>query len=562
MSTFLTWLQEVFLEPSATQTIIVISLVCSIGLMLSKIEFGKISLGITFVFFVGILAAHFGLLVDATMLTFAQNFGLVLFIYALGVQVGPSFLPSLRKGGVKDNLLSLLLVGVTLLLCWGIFLISGVSMPEIVGVMSGAVTNTPVLAAAQSTLAGVDPSSTAMQSNMALACAVAYPLGVVGMILAMVVLRFIKDKQKGAVEDTSMPSHATFITEFEVRNPAVLGYTLESLARQESFSFVVTRLWRSGIVCVPSSQSRLLEGDRILVASHEGDITHLERLFGVKVSKDWNREDIDWDALDNRLVSKRIIITRQDVNGEKLGALRLRNLYGVNITRVDRSGIELLPTPSLRLQLGDRLTIVGEANAIENVKERLGNEIKLLDAPNLLSLFVGLLLGCVVGMIPIFIPGISIPIKLGLAGGPIVIGILMGAYGPRFHLCTYITNSASLLLRQLGVVIYLACLGLSSGANFFSIIFNGDGLLWILLGFLITLLPVLVVGWVAMRFVKRSYGATCGMLCGSMANPMALDFLEGKVKDDTHNVVYATVYPLSMFARIITAQILILLFVG
>lgn len=550
------------MEPSATQTIIVISLVSSLGLMLSKVELGKISLGITFVFFVGILAAHFGLLVDTTMLTFAQNFGLVLFIYALGVQVGPSFIPSLRKGGVKDNLLSLLLVGITLVLCWAIYLFSGISMPEIVGIMSGAVTNTPVLAAAQSTLAGIDPASTAMQSNMALACAVAYPLGVVGMILAMVVLRTIKDKQKRTSEEAEGHSHVSFITEFEVCNPAVFGYTLELLARQEPFSFVITRVWRSGTVSVPTSQSRLLEGDHILVASHEEDVAHLERLFGAKVSKDWNREDIDWDTLDNRLVSKRIIITRKDINGEKLGALRLRNLYGVNITRIDRSGVELLPTPSLRLQLGDRLTIVGEANAIENVKERLGNEIKLLDAPNLLSIFVGLLLGCVVGVIPIFIPGISIPIKLGLAGGPIVVGILMGAYGPRFHICTYITNSASLLLRQLGVTIYLACLGLSSGANFFSIIFRGDGLLWILLGFVITLLPVLIVGWLAVRFFKRSYGATCGMLCGSMANPMALDFLEGKVKDDTHNVVYATVYPLSMFARIITAQILILLFVG
>lgn len=562
MSSIISWLQEVFLVPSATQTIIVISLVCTIGLLLSKIELGKISLGITFVFFVGILAAHFGLSVDPTMLAFAQNFGLVLFIYALGVQVGPSFFPSLRKGGVKDNLLSLLLVGVTLLLCWGIYLFSGVSMPEIIGIMSGAVTNTPVLAAAQSTLAGLDPSSSDVQSNMALACAVAYPLGVVGMILAMVVLRTIKDKHKNNSEEGNIPSQAACITEFEVRNPAVLGYTLEQLAKQESFSFVITRLWHNGAVSVPTSQTRLLEGDRILVSSHSEDVVHLERLFGLKCSKDWNRADIDWNALDHQLVSKRIIITRKDVNGEKLGALRLRNLYGVNITRIDRLGVELLPTPSLRLQLGDRLTIVGEASAIDSVQTRLGNEIQLLDAPNLLSLFLGLLLGCAVGMIPLFIPGISIPIRLGLAGGPIIIGILMGAYGPRFHLCTYITNSASLLLRQLGVIIYLACLGLSSGANFFSIIFNGDGLLWIFLGFLITLLPILLVGWLAMRFAGRGYGATCGMLCGSMANPMALDFLEGKVSDDSHNVVYATVYPLSMFARIITAQILLLLFVS
>lgn len=560
MDCFVSWLEEVFLVPSPTQTIIIISLVCFVGLMLSKLKLGVFSLGITFVFFVGILAAHFGLEVDSTMLTFAQNFGLVLFIYALGVQVGPSFFPSLKEGGVKDNLLSVGLVGITLLLCFGIYAILGISMPEVVGIMSGAVTNTPVLAAAQSTLAGLDPNSGAVQSNMALACAVAYPLGVVGMILAMMFLRGLTKRKRDAEEEKNAVAHNTFITEFEVRNAAVFGVTLERLARQASFSFVVTRLWHNGKVSVPTSQSILSEGDHLLIASHNSDVEALEFLIGTKVSKDWNREDIDWNRVDKQLVSKQIIITRPDVNGEKLGSLKLRNFYGINITRIVRSGVELLASPSLRLQLGDRLIIVGEGPAIEMAKNRLGDEVSMLDAPNLLSIFLGLVLGCILGMIPIFIPGVSIPIKLGLAGGPIVIGILMGAYGPRFRLSTYITNSASLLLRQLGIILYLGCLGLSSGADFFSIIVNGDGWLWILLGFLITMLPVLIMGWISMRFAKRSYGATCGMLCGSMANPMALDFLSDKVSDDSHNVVYATVYPLSMFVRIITAQIIILLF--
>lgn len=553
------WIKEVFWTPSDIQTIIAICLVCAVGLMLAKIKMGKISLGITFVFFVGILAAHFGLRVDPTMLTFAQNFGLVLFIYSLGVQVGPSFFPSLKKGGITDNLLSVLQIGITLVLCWGIYAVVGIPITEVIGIMSGAVTNTPVLAAAQSTLAGIDPSSTDAQSNMALACAVAYPLGVVGMILGMVILGALR--KKGEEKSSSAIQHNTFINEFIANNPAILGRTIAAIAHDVDAKFVISRIWHNGAVVLPTSQTIIMEGDHLLVASHKEDVRTIEKLFGTKASKDWNREDIDWNAVDKQLVSKRLIVTRPDLNGEKLGSLKLRNLYDINITRIYRSGIELFASPSLRLQLGDRLIVVGEANAIANAKEKIGDEVGVLDVPNLISLFVGLVLGCVVGSIPIFIPGISMPIKLGLAGGPIVIGILMGAYGPRFRLSTYITNSASLLLRQLGIVMYLGCLGLASGANFFDTIVHGNGWQWVLIGAVITILPILIVGWIAMKFSHRSYGATCGMLCGSMANPMALDYLTDKVYDDSHNVSYATVYPLSMFLRIITAQILLLLIV-
>lgn len=553
------WIKEVFWTPSDIQTIIAICLVCAIGLMLAKIKMGKISLGITFVFFVGILAAHFGLRVDPTMLTFAQNFGLVLFIYSLGVQVGPSFFPSLKKGGITDNLLSVLLISITLVLCWGIYAVVGIPITEVIGIMSGAVTNTPVLAAAQSTLAGIDPGSTDAQSNMALACAVAYPLGVVGMILGMVILGALR--KKGEEKGSSAIQHNTFINEFIANNPAILGRTIAAIAHDVDAKFVISRVWHNGAVVLPTSQTIITEGDHLLVASHKEDVRTIEMLFGTKASKDWNREDIDWNAVDKQLVSKRLIVTRPDLNGEKLGSLKLRNLYDINITRIYRSGIELFASPSLRLQLGDRLIVVGEANAIANAKEKIGDEVGVLDVPNLISLFVGLVLGCVVGSIPIFIPGISMPIKLGLAGGPIVIGILMGAYGPRFRLSTYITNSASLLLRQLGIVMYLGCLGLASGANFFDTIVHGNGWQWVLIGAVITILPILIVGWIAMKFSRRSYGATCGMLCGSMANPMALDYLTDKVHDDSHNVSYATVYPLSMFLRIITAQILLLLII-
>lgn len=554
----LNWIREGLLVPSLTQTIVVISAVCALGLLLARVHIGKISLGVTFVFFVGILASHFGLEVEPTMLIFCQNFGLVLFIYALGLQVGPSFFPSLKRGGVSANLFSLLLIALSLAMAVGIHLGMGLPISDVIGVLSGAVTNTPILAAAQSTIAGIDPASETIQSTMALACAVTYPLGVVGMLIGMIIL--------GGIRRTQAPKgvnlkRTTFITEFAVRNPFAMGKTLAELASESHLTFIISRIWHNGEVMLPTSTTQLHEGDHVLVASSQEDIQALEMLLGERVEKDWNRADIDWDSVDEEMVSKRLIITRHELNGEKLENLKLRTVYGINVTRIDRSGIELLASPELHLQLGDRMTVVGKRSAIEAAEKVLGNEVNLLDAPNLFSLFIGLVLGCLLGVIPFFIPGMSFPIKLGLAGGPIVIGILMGAYGPRLRLTTYITNSASLLIRQLGIVLYLGCLGLGSGRNFFATLVHGDGLLWVGLGAAITIIPTLLVGWIAMRWGKRSYGQTCGILCGSMANPMVLDYLDDKVDDDSHNVNYATVYPLAMFVRIIAAQLLIILFI-
>ncbi len=560
MSSFVDFFKEVFIIPSSVQTLVILSLVSFFGLLLSKLKFGIFSLGITFVFFVGILVAHLGIRVEDSMLSFAQNFGLVLFIYALGVQVGPSFFSSLKKGGIRFNLYSLLLISVTLLLCVAFHFLLKIAMPDMIGIMSGAVTNTPMLAAAQSTLSEALSSSGDLQSNMALACAVTYPLGVVGMLLVMLFLYPLK-KKRGAKEEEKHIQHTTFFTEFEVQNQELVGLDVENLAKKSLVPFVISRLWRNGVLSIPNSKTVLSLGDHFLVASHEEDVPVLEKLFGQKVSKDWNREDIDWDSIDSQLVSKQIIITQPNVNGVKLGALKLRTLYGINITRIMRSGIELFASPSLRLQLGDRIVIVGEKNAVDITKKKLGDEISMLDAPNLLSFFLGLLVGCIVGMIPFYIPGLSMPVKLGLAGGPILIGILMGAFGPRFHMSTYITTSASLLLRQLGLILYLGALGLASGEHFFEVILKGDGLLWVAIGLIITIVPTWLVGFITIRFFKRPYGETCGMLCGSMANPMVLDFLADKVPDDTHNVVYATVYPISMFLRILTAQVLLLYFI-
>lgn len=563
MSGFLSYFNDAFAVHSAMQSIIVIASVCGAGLLLSKIPTGRFSLGVTWVFFAGIIAAHFGLSIDPIMNSFAQNFGLVLFIYALGLQVGPSFFPSLRSGGIKENLLAIVVAIIGIALCILYYYVLGLPMTDLVGLFSGATTNTPALAAAQSTVASSLQDSAAIESTMALACAVTYPLGVLGMILGMMVLSFfVKNKNKDAKAETKHHPTTAF-TEFEVVNPAIEDLSIAELAQRTKCHFVVTRLWHNGSVAIPNSQTKLKLGDRLLIASPEEEgYNALEVLFGKKVDKDWNEEGIDWDSIDNELVSKRIVVTNKEINGKTLGELKLRTIYGVNVSRLDRSGIELFAAPHLHLQLGDRISIVGEGNAVKACEDLLGNEVKMLDAPHLLSLFIGILLGCLLGAIPIFLPGISMPIKLGLAGGPIIMGILVGAYGPRFKMTTYITNSASQLIQKLGLILYLATLGLASGANFVSTIVNGDGLLWLLLGFTITVIPVVLTGWMSMRLFKMKYGSTCGMLCGSMANPMALDFLSGKVSDDSHNVSYATVYPLSMFFRIISAQILILVFIA
>lgn len=561
MEGILDYIQNTFLLHSATQGIIILAFVCGIGLLLSKVPMGNFSLGITWVFFSGILAAHFGLSIDPVMNTFVQNFGLVFFIYALGLQVGPSFFPSLRSGGVKENLLSLVTVLFALLMCVIYYYSLHMPMSDLIGVLSGATTNTPVLAAAQSTISELVEDSAKIQTDMALACAVSYPLGVVGMILGMIILSlFVKQtNQKNLPMEKS--HHATNFTEFEVLNPAIVGLTIAEVAKRTDEKFVVTRIWQKGKLHIPNSQTRLDLDDHILVASKEEEgLRQLEILFGKRLDRDWNKRDIDWNTVDKELVSRRLVITNREINGKKLEELKLRTLFGVNVTRIDRSGIELFASPQLYLQFGDRLSIVGEKNAVNACERLIGNEVKTLDTPNILSIFIGILLGAMLGMVPIALPGMNMAIKLGLAGGPIIVGILIGAFGPRFKMTTYITNSAGQLIQKLGITIYLAALGLASGADLFHTIMKGDGLLWLFIGFTITVIPVVITGWIAMRFFRMKYGSTCGMLCGSMANPMALEYLDNKVGDDSHNVSYATVYPVNMFVRIIAAQIMLLAF--
>ena len=553
------WLQEAFLEPTMVQAVIIISLVSARGLYLGRIKIFGISLCITFVFFAGILAGHLGIVVNKDMLYFAQSFGLILFVYALGLQVGPGFFSSLKKGGVAMNMMGLGVILLGLIMTVGLHWVTGVSLSNMVGLLCGAVTNTPALGAAQQALLQIDPANTKGVTDMALACAVAYPLGVVGVILAIIILRalFADKKQKDLKEQRDT---TTYVAEFHVSNPAIYEKSIKDVMKLTDKHFVISRVWRNGKVSIPTSDTLLHEHDHLLIISVKSDVENIKVLFGEQENVDWNKADIDWNAIDSQLISRRIAVTRNRVNGVKLGSLRLRNLYGINITRVNRAGIDLLASPDLRLQIGDRLTIVGEANSVNTVGKILGDEIKRLNNPNLLAVFIGISLGMLLGALPITLPGMSTPVKLGIAGGPIIVGILMGAFGPRFHLTTYTTMSANLMLRQLGIIIYLAGLGIDSGVHFFETVFRAEGLLWIGLGFLLTIVPVLIVGFISSQFFKLDYAHNVGMLCGSMANPMALSYANTTVDGDEPSVSYATVYPLSMFIRVISAQLVLMLF--
>ena len=553
------WLQEAFLEPTMVQAVIIISLVSALGLYLGRIKIFGISLGITFVFFAGIFAGHLGIVVNKDMLYFAQSFGLILFVYALGLQVGPGFFSSLKKGGVAMNMMGLGVILLGLIMTVSLHWVTGVSLSNMVGLLCGAVTNTPALGAAQQALLQIDPANTKGVTDMALACAVAYPLGVVGVILAIIILRalFADKKQKDLKEQRDT---TTYVAEFHVSNPAIYEKSIKDVMKLTDKHFVISRVWRNGKVSIPTSDTLLHEHDHLLIISVKSDVENIKVLFGEQENVDWNKADIDWNAIDSQLISRRIAVTRNRVNGVKLGSLRLRNLYGINITRVNCAGIDLLASPDLRLQIGDRLTIVGEANSVNTVGKILGDEIKRLNNPNLLAVFIGISLGMLLGALPITLPGMSTPVKLGIAGGPIIVGILMGAFGPRFHLTTYTTMSANLMLRQLGIIIYLAGLGIDSGVHFFETVFRAEGLLWIGLGFLLTIVPVLIVGFIASQFFKLDYAHNVGMLCGSMANPMALSYANTTVDGDEPSVSYATVYPLSMFIRVISAQLVLMLF--
>ena len=553
------WLSEIFIEQSYIQAILTLSLICAAGLALGKIKIGGVSLGISFVFFAGILAGHFGLKINPDMLLLAQNFGLIIFIYSLGVQVGPGFFSAFKKGGIKLNALSLALALTGTALTVGLHWLSGVPMPEMMGLFSGAATNTPMLGAAQQAFIQMYPTDLDSANNMAIACAVGYPFGLIGVIICVIILK--KTTWTPGKERAHDPAgDNTFVTEYLISNPAIIGRTIQDIRQNADVQFVISRIWKGDKVIIPTSQTIIEQNEHVLVISGKTDVEKLKALFGPQENIDWNKKGIDWNAIDSQLVSRKVLVTKPEVNGVKLGTLRLRNSFGINITRVNRAGIDLLPSKSLRLQLGDRLTIVGEDRAIENASKVLGNQARELRNPNLITIFTGIVLGLVLGSIPIAIPGMNMTVKLGIAGGPIIVGILMGAFGPRFHLTTYTTQSANLMLRQLGLTIYLAGLGLSAGADFFSTVFTAEGIKWVGISSALAIIPVLTIGYIAAKFFNVSYAKNIGMLCAGMANPIALNYANSTVEGDEPSVAYATVYPVTIFLRVIIAQITIVIF--
>ena len=550
------WLYETLWQHTPVQAVVIICLICALGLALGKLRFRGISLGVTYVFFIGILFGALGLELDAQMLSYAESFGLLLFVYTLGLQVGPGFMSTFLTGGAQLNLLALGVVGLGTIMALLAALLGYMPLPDMMGVLCGATTNTPALGAAQQTLKQLGQPSNAA----ALGCAVTYPIGMIGVIIALILVKGRLQRRAASVRDAESSDEA-FIASFTVCNPAVFHQTLHGLSGSgvDDSKFVVSRLWRQGKVILPNSETRIEDGDRLLVITKKKFVQTLTILFGRRDETNWNANDVDWNALDATLVSERILITRHEINGKHLGSLHLRNRYGVNVSRVQRAGIQLVATPDLTLRMGDRVTVVGETESIARVAAELGNTVKTLDEPNMVTIFIGIVLGLLLGSVPFFVPGMSYPVRLGLAGGPIVMGILIGAYGPRFHMVAYTTTSANLMLRSLGLSMYLACLGLDAGRDFLATVARPSSLMWIGLAFAITLLPVVLMSFVSVHWGKKSFATTAGMLCGAMANPIALNYVNDTLPGDKASVAYATVYPLCMFLRVIIAQIIVML---
>ena len=551
------WINGLFSIPSALQGVVVISLICAVGLGLGKIKFAGISLGVAFVFFFGIAVGSLGLKVDDQMLNYCETFGLVIFVYTLGLHVGPNFFGSFRHEGTSFNIWSLAVIILGTAMAIALTYIMKVPMSDMIGILCGATTNTPALGAGQQALQHVGVSG----ARAALATAVTYPLGVVGVIFAMIFIRkfFVKPSDL-EVKSSSSDDH-TFIGQFVVVNPAINGKNIADIAQGTHRKFIISRIWRGDEVIVPKGTTELKTNDNLLVATKKEEVPAMELLFGKRVERDLNKEQVDWNHLDSKVESRVIVLSKSVLNGKRLGQLHLRDAYNVNVSRVLRSDIKLLATEDLVLRYGDRLTLVGQPEAIDHAEKFLGNSVKTLNEPNLAIIFLAMLLGLALGTIPFTLPGMDSPIHLGIAGGPIIMGILIGAFGPRFHFIAYATRSASLMLRKLGLALYLACLGLDAGKDFLATVVRPEGLLWIGLGFVLTVLPVIIVGVVALRMKKFDFGTICGILCGSMANPMALGYANDTVNGETSNISYATVYPLGMFIRVIIAQVLVMFFV-
>lgn len=549
------WITELFSpgQASLASTLMLFSFVIAAGIFLGKIKFFGISLGVTFVLFVGILMGQLGYTVNAEILKFVREFGLILFIFSIGLQVGPGFFSSFKKGGLTLNLLAVIMIALNVLIVVLVYNFGNIdNKSAIVGVMSGAVTNTPGLAAAQQTVS--QAADGAMQSNlMAQGYAAAYPLGVVGIIVAMLVIRSIfkinvADEQKRTEEEIEAETNKPAILTIRITNKLVEGHTLVQLHDIITNDFVVSRLVNAeGQVIIPMASTTIHCGDLLLIVCSANAVDSFRAVLGPEV-------EMDWKSVQTPVVSRRILITKSEYNGVALGSLRLHNGYRLNCTRVNRSGVDLVASAGLRLQMGDRITVVGDINDIERLANRLGNSMKRLNQPNLITIFVGIIFGIVLGSIDI-----GFGMKLGLAGGPLVVAILLSRFGYRFKLVTYTSSSASLMLRELGICMFLAAVGIAAGKGFGQNVFNSTGMWWVIWGFVITTVPLLIVGIIARAKYKLNYLTIMGLLSGGYTDPPALAYAGGSTNSDVPAVAYSTVYPLTMFLRVVAAQLLVMM---
>jgi len=555
------WIKELLWGSGIGHSILILSLTIAVGIQLGKIKVFGISLGMTLVLFVGILLGHLGFKVNHDLLHFFREFGLILFVFSVGLQVGPGFFSSFKKGGLTLNMLAcgvVLLGAVTTVI---IYYITDTPMATMVGVMSGAVTNTPGLGAAQQAYYDLFGTN---DDTIALGYAVAYPLGVVGIILSMLFIRYVfrvnfdKENQRIREEDDKMADGATPIS-LVVKNPAVFNKSIGQLSGLlEHRKFVISRIWykETQRIEIASADSVLHECDKIFVVTTENDAETIRTFIGEEIQMDRKQ----WIPANSQLISRRILVTKPELNGKRLGDLQLRRLYAINVTQIDRSGVFLVATPGLNLQVGDRLTVVGSEAAIAKLAEFMGNSMKRLNEPNLITIFIGIALGILLGSIPIHFPGIPQPVKLGLAGGPLIVAILISRFGYHYKLITYTTQSANLMLREIGIALFLACVGLSAGDGFVDTIVNKGGFTWIGYGFIITVVPLIIIGCIGRYFYKINYFTLIGLMAGSTTDPPALAYSNSTTGNDAPAVGYATVYPVTMFLRVLTAQLLILLF--
>ena len=551
------WLQTLFTDVNSIAHIVLLyAFVIAVGVLLGKIKFFGVSLGVTFVLFTGIVCGHFGFTGNTQILTFMQDFGLILFVFCIGLQVGPSFFTSFKKGGVSMNVVAVGVVLLNVAVALGLYYALGgrVELPMMVGILCGAVTNTPGLGAANEALSQL--SYDGPQIAMGYACA--YPLGVLGIIGSIILVRLIcrinlkKEEEDLAQQEGADPHLTPHQMHLEVHNEALDGKTLFQVKNFLGRNFVISRILQNGHVSIPNKDTIFHVGDQMLVVCAEDDAEAITAFIGPKVEVNWKKQDTP-------MVSRRILVTQSNMNGKRLGQLHFSSIYGVNVTRVNRSGMDIFASPDLTLQVGDRVTVVGPLDAIDRIANLMGNSMKRLDHPNIVTIFVGIFLGILFGSLPIAFPGIPTPVKLGLAGGPLIVSILIGRFGYKLKLVTYTTMSANLMLREIGIALFLASVGVKAGANFVQTVVEGDGMLYVGCGFLITIIPLLVMGVFGRYYYKINYFKLMGLMAGSTTDPPALAYANQVTGSNAPAVGYSTVYPVTMFLRILTAQLLILI---